>query len=64
MGWSESFKDLGSRDLFLKMSSNLGEDTEEIHPDLRVQVSVVQSTRVDLLLGHTAYTQTFFICYK
>lgn len=42
MGWSESFKDVGSRDLFLKKVSHLGEDTEEIHSDLRVQVSVVQ----------------------
>lgn len=43
MGWSERFKYPGSRDLVLNKTSN--SDMEEIHPELRVPVSVVQSTQ-------------------
>lgn len=62
MGWSERFKYPGSRDLVLNKTSSSGEDMEEIHPELRVPVLVVQSAQC-LFLGNLQTLQNAQVPY-
>lgn len=62
MGWSPRFKYPGSRDLVLNKASNSDEGMEEIDPEPRVPVSVVQCTQC-LFLGNLQTLQNARVLY-
>lgn len=62
MGWSERFKYRGSRDLVLNKTSNSDEGMEEIDPESRLPVSVVQSTQC-LFLSNLQTLQNARVLY-